>query len=93
MSAEDGPLLGEFDVTLVTVPAPQAESLLAAHPELSGAVRRASLYPCWGALVAYDQPLDVALDGAFVEQPGLWPIECSLGAGTAAHPRGRAFPV
>jgi predicted NAD/FAD-dependent oxidoreductase len=89
LTAEDGTALGEFDVTLVTVPAPQAEPLLAGHLELARAAGRARLRPCWAVLVAYDQPLDVPLDGAFVEHPVLsWAARNSSKPG---RPAGEAW--
>jgi predicted NAD/FAD-dependent oxidoreductase len=69
LTAEEGTVLGEFDVTLVTVPAPQAEPLLAGHPGLASAAGRARLRPCWAVLAAFEQTLDVPLDGVFVEHP------------------------
>jgi hypothetical protein len=89
LTAEDGTALGRFDVTLVTVPAPQAEPLLAQSSELTGAARRARLRPCWAVLAAFDRPLDLPLDGAFVEHPVLsWAARDSSKPG---RPAGEAW--
>jgi predicted NAD/FAD-dependent oxidoreductase len=71
LTAEDGSDLGAFHTALVTVPAPQATPLLAGCPELAHASAGARLRPCWAVLAAFDRPLDVPLDGAFVEHPAL----------------------
>lgn len=71
LTAADGAGLGTFDVTLVTVPAPQAAPLLADCPALERAAAGVRLRPCWAVLVAFERPLDVPLDGAFVEHPAL----------------------
>jgi predicted NAD/FAD-dependent oxidoreductase len=89
LTADDGTALGRFDVTLVTVPAPQAEPLLAPAPGLAGVACRAFLRPCWAVLAAYDRPLDVPLDGAFVEHPVLgWAARDSSKPG---RPAGEAW--
>jgi predicted NAD/FAD-dependent oxidoreductase len=89
LTAEDGTALGRFDVTFVTVPAPQAEPLLAQSPELAGAALRARLRPCCAVLAAFDRPLDVPLDGAFVEHPILsWAARDSSKPG---RPAGEAW--
>jgi predicted NAD/FAD-dependent oxidoreductase len=71
LEGADSTTLGEFDVALVMAPGPQARPLLAECPELAEAAGRARLRPCWAALAAFDRPLDVPLDGTFVEHPVL----------------------
>lgn len=65
LTAGDEPL-GAFDVVVVTAPPVQTAALLGeAHP-LTPQVRQATLAPCWAAMAAWDAPLDVAWDAAFV---------------------------
>jgi predicted NAD/FAD-dependent oxidoreductase len=68
---EGGEGLGRFETVLVTAPAPQAVPLLRACPALADAARQARLRPCWAVLARWPDPLDVPLDGAFVEHPAL----------------------
>lgn len=66
-------LLGPFDGVLVSAPAPQAAALLAAAPHLAESAATVSYTPCWAVLVAWDQPLEIPFEGAFVHgSPLAW---------------------
>jgi predicted NAD/FAD-dependent oxidoreductase len=67
----DGEPVGPFDAVVVATPAPQAAPLVEAAPRLHDAVAAVRMQPCWAALVAFAAPLDVELDGAFVEDSPL----------------------
>jgi len=58
--------LGSFDAVLVTTPPSQAEPLVAASGALAAVARAVDMDPCWAVMLAFDTPLDVPFDGAFV---------------------------
>lgn len=62
----DDALPGAYDAVVVTAPPRQAEALLGADHPLSAEIRKASLAPCWALMVAFERPVDVRWDGAFV---------------------------
>lgn len=67
LASADGLSLGIFDVVVVALPAPEAARLLAAGaPELAARAASVRLLPCWAAMVAFETPLPVGFDGAFV---------------------------
>jgi len=71
LTGEDGGDLGRFDRVVVAVPAPQAADLLRpVLPDLAARVATARLAPCWTVMAAFDRPLDVAWEAAFVSGPG-----------------------
>ena len=59
--------LGEFDRVLVSTPAPQAAELLRNAPALAQQAAAAPMSGCWAAMLAFDRPLGLPLDGAFVQ--------------------------
>lgn len=58
---------GRFDVVIVTAPPEQSAELLHDAPRLAADVARAELAPCWTWMAAFDQPLDLPFEGAFVQ--------------------------
>lgn len=62
---------GAFDAVAVAVPADQAAGLLAAAPALAQAAGGARLAPCWTLMLAFDRPLDLPFDGAWVRDSRL----------------------
>lgn len=56
---------GPFDFLVAALPAPQAAEVLAPHPFAAEAAGT-PMAPCWAALVAFADRLDVPWDGAFV---------------------------
>ena len=66
LQLEDGPELDGFDAVLVTTPPAQARPLLAAAPHLEELAASVDMDPCVAAMFAFEAPLDVPFDGAFV---------------------------
>ncbi len=67
LTTDAGAMLGPFDVVLATAPAAQtAELLRAAAPAVAARVDEAEMLPCWAALAAFDFPLSLPFDAAFV---------------------------
>ena len=66
-----GEELGEFERVVIAVPAPQAAALLPEGSALRRAAEEAVMNPCWAALAAWDAPLGLPFDGAFVHRSPL----------------------
>jgi renalase len=67
----DGEPLGDYDAVVIAVPAPQALPLLQAAPALEQAVRSVQMIPCWSVMLAFEQPLNLGFDAAFLVMPKL----------------------
>ena len=82
--------LGRFDAVVVSAPAPQtAELLAAAAPELSARAAEVEMTPCWAVMAAFDRPLDLGFDAAFVHgSPLRWAARNSSKPG---RPRDEAW--
>jgi predicted NAD/FAD-dependent oxidoreductase len=71
IATSDGATSGPYDAVIVAAPAPQAGALLAAPcPEIARRIDRVSFQPCWTAMLAFDQRLDVDFDGAHIRANG-----------------------
>ena len=72
--SELGRELGVFDAVVVSAPAPQSAALLAsASPGMAARSASVDMSPCWAAMIAFAQPLDLGFDGAFVsDSPLSW---------------------
>ncbi len=66
----DGRRDGPFAALLCTLPATQAVDLLKAEPVANGAAA-IRFAPCWALMLAFDQPLDLDFDAAFVNAGAL----------------------
>lgn len=65
---------------VVTLPAPQARSLLQPHaPGLADAIGNVTMAPCWALMLGLDEPFDPGFDGAFVNTGPLGWIASSAG--------------
>jgi renalase len=63
----EGADLGTFDIVLTCIPAPQAIALLGeAAPEIAAHAATAVMHPTWATMVVLQDRLDVACDGAFL---------------------------
>jgi predicted NAD/FAD-dependent oxidoreductase len=63
----EGDRTDPFEAVIVTCPAPQAADLLdSASPGLAAVCLSSGMLPCWAAMVAFDSPLDLDFDAAFV---------------------------
>lgn len=59
------PLTHEFDRVIVAVPSPSAVALVTGVPSLAGRIT-VVMKPCWTVMAAFDRPVSVPFDGAFV---------------------------
>lgn len=67
VSADEN-LLEPVEAVIITCPAPQAAELLqSASSDLAAACRSAEMLPCWAAMAAFESPLGLDLDAAFVD--------------------------
>ncbi|PWR22146.1 NAD(P)/FAD-dependent oxidoreductase [Zavarzinia compransoris] len=62
-----GEHFGPYDGIVVATPAPQAVPLLALEPALATRVAAVEIAPCWALMLAFDAPLPLPFDGAFVD--------------------------
>jgi predicted NAD/FAD-dependent oxidoreductase len=63
---------GPFRAVILACPAPQAAELLSGTaPGLAVACEGARMLPCWAAMVAFDDPLELGFDAANVEDAAL----------------------
>ena len=80
---------GDFDLVLVTTPPAQAAPLLGGSPRLKGLAESVPMDPCIALMVAFDAPIEVPFDGAFVNHGALsWICRNSSKPG---RPRGEAW--
>jgi len=62
-----GQSLGAYDFVVCTAPPAQTESLLGeVAPELAARAAAVRMKPCWAVMAAFDTPLAVPFDGAFI---------------------------
>lgn len=67
LTGEAGAPLGEYDAVVVATPGPQAATLVdPLSYELASRVREAHYAPTWAVVLAFDQPLSLDVDAAFV---------------------------
>ena len=63
----DGERSEPFDVVVVNTPPAQASPLLGVvSEELAGLASRVEMLPCWAAMVSFKAPLDLGVDGVFI---------------------------
>jgi renalase len=55
-----------FDAVVVAVPAPQAVDLIGASTGLAAEAAAVTMRPCWAVLTAFEEPVPVRFDAAFV---------------------------
>jgi predicted NAD/FAD-dependent oxidoreductase len=68
----EGRALGEFDAVIVTAPPAKAVALVAdAAPALAGRAAEQTMEPCWAVMAAFDQPLNLDFDAAFLNDGSL----------------------
>ena len=58
--------LGEFDVLIVAVPAPQAVPFLKPAKQLVKLAESVDMTACWAVMLAFEEPLQLGFDGAYV---------------------------
>lgn len=62
---------GPFDAVIVAIPAEQAAVLLKDHPRLARPVASVHMQPCWALMLAFQNPLNLPYDGAWVNNSRL----------------------
>lgn len=62
---------GPFDAIIVAIPAEQAAVLLKHHPRLAKPVASVHMQPCWALMLAFQNPLNLPYDGAWVNNSRL----------------------
>jgi predicted NAD/FAD-dependent oxidoreductase len=67
----EGQDLGSFDTLVVAAPAPQAAKLLADAPVLAAKAGKVPMSGCWAIMLAFEEPIPVSYDGAFVRDSKL----------------------
>jgi predicted NAD/FAD-dependent oxidoreductase len=84
----EGNDLGVFSTVIVTAPPAQTSALLSsAAPEIAERTRSVHMKPCWAVMAAFESPLDVPYDGAFINDGPL-----SWVARTSSKPGRRPTP-
>lgn len=79
---------GPYAAAVVAVAADQALPLLEPWPEFARQARQAAHVPCWALMAAFDAPVEVPFDGAFVaDSPLQWIVRDSSKPGRAAGER------
>lgn len=68
---QDGGELGRFQAVLISAPAPQTTALLKAAPLLVKRAERVRMAPSWAVMAAFQEPLGLAYDAAFIHQSPL----------------------
>ncbi len=71
LAGDAGVELGGFDVLVVSVPSHQAAPLLPETSELRKLANTIKMNGCWAMMLAFEQPLDLGFDGAFVHHSPL----------------------
>jgi predicted NAD/FAD-dependent oxidoreductase len=85
LTDDTGRRFGSFDFLVLSLPAPQSAVLLGPH-SFAAEAAGVTMAPCWAALVAFKDRLDVLWDGAFVSNsPHSWVARNSSKPG---RPRG-----
>lgn len=61
------PSYGPFDAVAVATPSSQAARLLKFIPKLASNAEKVGFVPCWSLMLGFQEPLDLAYDGAWVK--------------------------
>ena len=69
--AEAGTDLAPCDVVVLAIPPAQAAPFLATVADLAGKAASVVCRPCWAVMVAFDHPLELPFDGAFLNADSL----------------------
>jgi hypothetical protein len=68
---EQDAALGQFEFVVLAMPAPQALLLARDHSPVAGRLGHVAMAPCWAAMIAFERPVDVALDADWTDDPVL----------------------
>ena len=88
LRSANGGSLDSYDVVVVTVPSPQAVPLLAGvAPNLAERASNVCMDPCWALLAAFETPLPLDFDAAFINRgPLRWIARTSSKPDRAPQP-------
>jgi predicted NAD/FAD-dependent oxidoreductase len=65
--------MGNYDALIVSAPAEQSAQLLSEITPLAEQAAGIQMDPCWAVMLAFDEPLNLPFDGAFIQQsPLIW---------------------
>ena len=87
LTNEEDIVLGEFDIVIVAVPAPQAKAMLhSAVPALAAQAASVKHQPTWAVLLAFSESERLAHNGLFFDQgPLSWAAENSSKPGRSGN--------
>lgn len=63
--------LGRFDYLISSAPAAQTATLMSAVPKVARPAATVNMAGCWAVMLAFDSPLPLEFDGAFVQDSAL----------------------
>lgn len=71
LADDQGGSHGPFAIVVLAMPAPQAGALAAAATPVAARVAAVPMAPCWAAMLAFESPLELAIDADWREDPVL----------------------
>lgn len=87
LTSDEGRDLGAFDLLILNAPSAQSATLVCEFPKFAEQINTATMAPCWVAMLAFEERLDVPWDGAFVDDSPLsWIARNSSKPGRSAEP-------
>lgn len=89
LRSESGIRHADFDLIILSTPAPQAVPLLAVDLEFQSQAKGVNMLPCHATLVTFSEKLETEFDGAFVENSPLSWIACN--ASKPGRPDGESW--
>jgi predicted NAD/FAD-dependent oxidoreductase len=76
---------GPYEAVIIAAPPPQAAGLLESSSKLRNGIRKVEMQPCLAVMAAFEKPLDLPFDAAFVhESPVRWAVRNSSKPGRPA---------
>jgi renalase len=71
LRSDKGEILGHYNYVVAAVPGPQASILLSEAPKIARPAASVKMLGCWAVLLAFDSPLNLPFDAAFVHKSSL----------------------
>ncbi|MDA0239083.1 MAG: FAD-dependent oxidoreductase [Proteobacteria bacterium] len=59
---DSGEIVGDFDVVILTAPAPQSRALLEGEREIDAALSEVGMAPCWALMISFSSRLETGYD-------------------------------
>jgi predicted NAD/FAD-dependent oxidoreductase len=73
LSDQHNKTYGPYDAVIVAIPPARTTEFLSSSPELLNRVAKVEMQPCLAVMAAFEKPLDVSFDAAFIHQsPVRW---------------------